>query len=407
LSSLSTLPLSKPSAFTPELRFGAAAAAAVLAGPAPSRDRLWDLPANLHCSVIGTCLTAGDLRQMFAKLNQPDARSASDHVLHGRAVLAAGQKDLAAKLLNKLLDKRHEAQIKRFAKARDVDDVRRLWTDSFDRGDIPGAYWAALTHPATDRALVQDVFGEVHMLSHLVGTSNRADIARLRVLEQDLQDARDKIARQEARLRQAAADKGASAARIQALESELRGLQAAAGPMMATDDAALAQRLADEQARAAALAVRLAGQGRALAEGTARIASLEAAETDRQAEIAALEAALAELTAAPDAAPPIDLSGLTLLYVGGRRRLADQLRALTTRRGATFLSHDGGMEEGAALLPALVARADIAFFPVDCVSHLAAGQVKRLCRQAGKTYVPLRSASVACFLTAVADLPRP
>jgi len=65
------------------------------------------------------------------------------------------------------------------------------------------------------------------------------------------------------------------------------------------------------------------------------------------------------------------------------------------------------MEEGAALLPALVARADIAFFPVDCVSHLAAGQVKRLCRQAGKTYMPLRSASVACFLGAIAGLPRP
>lgn len=406
MSGLLQPPLKAP-AFTPELRFGAAAAAAVLNGPAPGRDRLWDLPPNLHCSVIGTCLTAGDLRQMFAKLNQPDARSASDHVLHGRAVLAAGQKDLAAKLLNKLLDKRHEAQIKRFAKARDADDVRRLWAESFERGDIPGAYWAALTHPATDRALVQDVFGEVHMLSHLVGTANRADIARLRVLEQSLQETRDKTARQEARLRQAAADKGDLVARIQALESELRGLQAAATPAPAADDVALARRLADEQAHAAALAERLAGQARASAVSAERIAMLEAAERERQAEIAALEAALAELTEAPDAPPAADLSGLTLLYVGGRRRLADQLRALTTRRGATFLSHDGGMEEGAALLPALVTRADIAFFPVDCVSHLAAGRVKRLCRQGGKTYVPLRSASVASFLGAIADLRRP
>jgi hypothetical protein len=80
------------------------------------------------------------------------------------------------------------------------------------------------------------------------------------------------------------------------------------------------------------------------------------------------------------------------------------LSALARGRGAVFLSHDGGMEEGAGLLPALVARADIAFFPVDCVSHLAAGQVKRLCRQAGKAYVPLRAASAACFLAAIDGL---
>ncbi|MFX8589540.1 hypothetical protein ABTM20_19220, partial [Acinetobacter baumannii] len=88
------------------------------------------------------------------KLNQPDARTATDHALHGRAVQAAGQKDLAGKLLNKLLDKRHDAQIRRFARARSADEVRDLWNAALERGEIPGAYWAALTHPAADRALI-------------------------------------------------------------------------------------------------------------------------------------------------------------------------------------------------------------------------------------------------------------
>jgi hypothetical protein len=34
-------------------------------------------------------------------------------------------------------------------------------------------------------AMVKDVFGKVHMLSHLVGAANRADIRRLRQLEED------------------------------------------------------------------------------------------------------------------------------------------------------------------------------------------------------------------------------
>lgn len=404
MSNLSSLPLAQGPAFSPALRLGAAAATAVLTGPVPSRDRLWALPPNLHCSVIGTCLTAGDLRQVFAKLNQPDARTATDHALHGRAVQAVGQKDLAGKLLNKLLDKRHEAQIRRFARARTAGEVREFWNAALERGEIPGGYWATLTHPATDRALVQEVFGEVHMLSHLVGTANRADIARLRLLERDLEAARDKIARQQARLREAAGEKGTLVARVRALEAELRGLQAA--ELAIADDARLALRLADEQAHNAALAGRLAAQDRSLATTNRRVADLELALAERDAEIAALEAALAGLSAPPGEMPPqpADLSGLTLLYVGGRPRLADRLSALARGRGAVFLSHDGGMEEGAGLLPALVARADIAFFPVDCVSHLAAGQVKRLCRQAGKAYVPLRAASAACFLAAIDGL---
>jgi hypothetical protein len=40
-------------------------------------------------------------------------------------------------------------------------------------------------------------------------------------------------------------------------------------------------------------------------------------------------------------------------------------------------------------------------FPVDCISHEAATTVKLLCRQVGKRYLPLRSASVTSLLAAL------
>ena len=43
-------------------------------------------------------------------------------------------------------------------------------------------------------------------------------------------------------------------------------------------------------------------------------------------------------------------------------------------------------------------------FPVDCVSHEAARLVKRLCRQSGKPWIPLRTASVTTFLAAFAPM---
>ena len=58
----------------------------------------------------------------------------------------------------------------------------------------------------------------------------------------------------------------------------------------------------------------------------------------------------------------------------------------------------------AALLPGLLNRADVAVFPVDCVSHDAAAAVKRVCAQLGKRYLPLRTASLTCLRAGLAAL---
>ncbi|HEY6718013.1 MAG TPA: hypothetical protein VI232_16855 [Reyranella sp.] len=126
---------------------------------------------------------------------------ASDHDLHSQGVLLANLRDGRGKLLHKALDKRHRLVIGRFEKAETIDKVRGLWRDAVKQGDIPGAYWAALTHPATNDALIREIFGEVHMLSHLVGAANRADIRRLSELEAENAALREKLLRQQDHLR--------------------------------------------------------------------------------------------------------------------------------------------------------------------------------------------------------------
>jgi hypothetical protein len=96
-----------------------------------------------------------------------------------------------------------------------------------------------------------------------------------------------------------------------------------------------------------------------------------------------------------------NLHGLTVLYVGGRPGLIDQLKAMVTKRGGTVLSHDGGIEEKLTALPGLIGRADAIFFPVDCVSHSAVGLIKKCCRDTDKPFIPLRTASVASFIFVV------
>jgi hypothetical protein len=270
----------------PEQNFAAAIAAA--AETKTARRRIWDLSGHYHCSIIGTCLSASELRKLLVKLDMA-APGDNDHDLHGRGVGLAGRQDMAGKLLNKALDERHQVTIKRYGRAKTEAELRAFWQQDVRAGDIPGGYWAVMTHPLAGHDLVREVFGHVHMLSHLVGAALQAE--------------------------------------LEAVERSLRtGTESQAG------------------------------------------------------------------------AAPITLDGLTVLYLGGRPAQMPHIRQAAAERGGKLLHHDGGIEDNDLVLAGMVSRADIIFFPVDCVSHGAVGTVKRTCRSEGKRYVPLRSAAVTSFI---------
>lgn len=369
----------------------------LLARPLRQRSKLWEFGVNLHCSIIGTCLTTTELRQVFIKLGRREALGASEHDLHASAVLLAGKHQDGAKLLHKALDRRHRAVIGQFDKAKTVAEVRGLWRAASDRGHIPGAYWAALTHPACNEGLVGEIFAEVHMLSHLVGAANRADIRRLRELEEEKAELEARLARKEEQLHQA------SAARDEAVRALHRHVEPPPPPQKQPgDDRAVIElkaRITRCETRRERVEAELADARAALSRERDTRRVVDQREAELREELRVLEARLdEELESEP--ASHLDL---TLLYVGGKPARIGHLRELAERTGAVFLYHDGGIEERGGLLPGLVSRADVVLFPVDCVSHAAMLQLKRLCRQAGKQFLPLRSAGLAPFCAALRD----
>jgi Uncharacterized protein conserved in bacteria (DUF2325) len=371
------------------------------------RTRIWEFNTNLHCSIIGTCLSNVELRQVLKKLGM-SAQDCSDHELHGIAVGMAGRHDDAARQLHKALDHRHKLAISQFAKADTEAGVRAMWQDAVRRGDIPGAYWATLTHPLTSQAIVREAFGEVHMLSHLVGSANRADIRRLCILEADKAALEAKLERQQQALHEAVVTRDTQIKELrQALAQRITGATVADMP---EDSAALRdligdleRRLTAEARRRAALEDRLdAARTDAARERSVRIKAERDADTMRQ-ELDAIEASLipAGDSEASGTQPEVRLDGVTILYVGGRPNQTAPMRAAVERLGATFLHHDGGVENHPNLLPGLASRSDVVLFPVDCISHDAANMVKSLCRQGDKRFIPLRSASVTSLLAAL------
>src|SRR5262245_60893387 len=104
----------------------------------PKRPRICDLSGYLHCSIIGTCLSTVELRQILLKLEIEGVEKATDHELHSKGVALAGKRTPAAKLLSKALDRRHRLTLNQFAKASSAVELCHLWREAVQRGDIPG-----------------------------------------------------------------------------------------------------------------------------------------------------------------------------------------------------------------------------------------------------------------------------
>ena len=372
---------------------------------AARRKRLWEMTAGWHCSILGTCLTLADLRALARKLPLKIRQGFPvDYQLHGFFVKEADQAGRAGKLLTKRLDRKHAAAIRRTRGIKDAKELEAFWVDSMAAGDIPGPYWAILSHPAATTELSERMFADVHMLSHLVGASNRGDIRRLTDLEEENAALRDKLAKQQNHHRQRLDEKEKliTNLRDQLHHDPERAIRIAPPPALDGDGAcasvpALQGELRHMEIRAAQADTTLRGQRSRIEELSRLVDSL--LDENRSLETALVR----ERGTGPagndcDTSCPFDLGGRSLLYVGGRQQTVHRLKSLVEAWNGHFIHHDGGLEKSINELAGAVVKADAVVFPTDCVSHDAALQVKRLCRQTMKPFVPLRSSGVASFV---------
>ena len=364
------------------------------------RRKIWEVTGGWHCSVVGTCLTLLDLRTLARKLSvktKPDY--SRDYQLHGFFAQEAGIYDKPGKLLNKLLDKRHAAAIRKTRSLKCENKLRNFWNSALETGDIPGPYWAILSHPYATQKLSESMFADVHMLSHLVGSSNRADIRRLQELNEGNSELSAKILKQQRHHSQ----------RINAKDVEITNLREKLGLLAAmlkdtpdrtstqqleTSSSVLLQEiehLRKQKASSRPIVMNLQHQNDQL---TNLVQSLHI-------ENATLERTLQGSAATDDAACPFDLEGRCLLYVGGRISTVHRLKALVEEWNGHFIHHDGGLERSIDELARAILKVDAVIFPTDCVSHNAANKIKSLCQQTMKPFIPLRSSGIASFVSGV------
>jgi hypothetical protein len=399
------------------------------------RQRIWDL-VDLQCPVIGTCLNLGELRKIARQAEVDFQQSVSEFDIHSYFVAQCKDPGRIARLVSKKLDRKFAGAIRRYQSCKTEEALRALWREDLERGDIPGPFWAVASHANITTRLRTEVFGEVHMLSHLVGSANRADIRRLALLEEEQERLTASMQRMKTvfrcRVQAFQAERDAMAQELNAARRELSAERS--NRTSRTGQAGTDASLNVENSGTSANSVNAAvnefelealrreleqtrrdrdGMARLLEAESRRLEFLESENREVASENQVLESEIARLLergddcseAGGERCPCPDLCGMCVLYVGGRTGLVPQYRALVESRGGRLIHHDGGLEEAPKRLESALAQADAVVCPVDCVSHEACTVVKSFCKRSLKPCFMMRSAGISSLAKTVSSLP--
>ncbi|MFV0369812.1 MAG: DUF2325 domain-containing protein [Hyphomicrobiaceae bacterium] len=370
----------------------------------PFRLKLWQLTGNLECSLVGTCLSQQDL---FLILKRSGLRAQADikgYDLHAYVVTHLAIDGPLPRAVHRLLDRRHEGILRKIGRTTDTTELEQIWQREYDAGRVPGAYWAFMTHGHIPYELGKHIFGEVHMLSHVLGRTTHTTAERASELEAKVADLESKLAR--LRDRHEAAIK-ARDEKITQLSSNVAIVVPQSNSENTSAHLAGSRPNYNDDKRNRALLV---------ARQRARLAEAQLndhrRDNERLAEQCRRLSARLDTLQAPEVCPGAIACRLDLpsgerprvLYLGGRTGSIDQLRAIAEQASADFYHHDGGKEHAFRLIEELIGRCHLVVCPIDCINHRACILAKGRCKSLNKAFVPLRSSGGSEFKRALSQL---
>jgi hypothetical protein len=330
-----------------------------------------------------------------------------DYDIHVGAVSECALRNPLSEALQKELERRYAGEVTRFRAARSTQEVGALWARAVAAGNVPGAYWAGLTHARCTPQLEQQMCRDIHMVQHQAGACVRADMDKFNALVAENARLVRELARAQQRCQLQLDERTRQAERFEQQLMAARAIAIAKD----TDIHNLRSELARLRQEVPELDTR-----KRLAN---RLAQMEEREAALRAQVAALKAArntapdLPASGEAPVPAPaapvevPIKLVNRSVLCVGGRSGSVPVYRNVIERIGAQFAHHDGGLEDSAGQLDASLAAADLVICQTGCISHHAYWRVIDHCKRTGKRCIFVDNPSVSSLVRGLQEAVTP
>ena len=384
------------------------------------RKKLWELPTTILCSVVGTCATLEELRTIAEHDASANWQEFNDYDLHKTFVnLASDKNSKIARGLQKRLERKFSG-VSTIRESSNASEhvMSDAWEKAVDSGDIAGTFWTLVTHPSLTNALLNKIYGDVHMLSHLSGASLRTDVKnngalkkKIAAISKELDNLRSernhqsislgkKINALNQKLKQTLEENRRLKNQFceYKKKTEIRGCNDK-DFLRVTNDLATV-RLKNERVH-----VQLSRANQEIATLSSERDRIQVELSESRKEQSSLETLIQgvlentnEHNDTPSALSRLDLKGCRVLYVGGRGGLSAQFRAIVEQSNGLFRYHDGGMEDSKNALSSAIAKADAVFCPWECISHNAIKKIKTQCARESKKVYYLRRASISAFV---------
>ncbi len=372
--------------------------------------KLWHLDHIYHCAIIGTCLTMDEVKKILRQLHI-GINGLPPYEIHTTIVTLISENNHPSKKVQAYLDKKFKLIVQETKKMY-AAELKGFWKASLYSGDIIGVFWAVMSHPESDEDMKRIFYGDIHMLSHLSGASNRADLKRLSLLEKERVNYESEKRSWEVKSNKLASDnnrllndiKGHHEQRSD-LENRVYALKNSLDQQMILQSTKERQELDNLVEK---LTNKLDCQNTEMAkyqkneqQSSKIIASQKQqilASCDQvlvyQNEVEYLQSALLEKSQSQCPLQKQGLCGQCVLYVGGKTNLIPFYRELVEEHSGIFIHHDGGLEKNTHDLQQSLSKADVVVFPSSCISHDAYWKIKRTCNKQNKPFQYLKSSGL-------------
>jgi|GEM_PF-4650778 len=361
------------------------------------------------CPVIGTCLTLKELQKIARRFRYEG--EFTPYNLHTWLIRACKNSPTMAKYVQKFLCDKYRPILRRldgFA----GEALLPAWEDAVQEGQVAGAFWAILTRLDVPAAIIEQVFGDVHMMSHLQASEVRTELKAFDSLRRDHDQLTQRLQKTRINLERQRVQREELRRRLAHQEAEVRQLRRqlaqTAKMLQSYQDTEVLTRLETENQALhrenQGLRSRLS-QERLLTEKLERrLAHLKDRDRHRRPRFP-----VPAFRDCPEFCPPSlagecplepgercpGLGKKNILVVGGLEKLVPYYRGVVEEDfGACFFRHDGDFHQGHTCLAGMVKKAHAVICPIGVNSHEACLCVKKLCKRLNKPCVMLPKAGL-------------
>ncbi len=372
------------------------------------RTKLWEFDHHYHCAIIGTCLTMDEVRKLLRSFHM-DINDSCSYAIHTTIVSLIAYNDFRSKKVQSYLNKKCKTAIQK-SKKMNAAELMAEWKRVLNSGELIATFWAVMSHPCTNEAMKRNFYGDIHMLSHMSGASNRADLKRLKKLENEQKEFNIETHIQLTKYQKSQTENTRLQTTIQHqtekiadLVNRVAALTNANEHLMVLNDVEkshqlnlqvekLNHKISFQENEIETYRNKTDQLDKWVTELNYQINSHQKTITAYKNETEHLQNMLCQ-NQLEDECPFKNqgLCGQCILYVGGKANLIPYYRELVEAKAGVFLHHDGGLEKNTQDLSDSLNRADLVIFPSDCISHDAYWKIKRTCKKQHKPFEYLKS----------------